>query len=282
MQKYSLTDETYNIHNSEHYKVSLQILPDSFSYVVLDSVRKKYIILKHILISEKENLYDELCKLFESEELLSAPLQSFRTFVFTEKTTLIPSAFSLKEKTSQLLSFNYGENTNLIFQNCSTPFDATLAYSIPSEIIELLNKNKCSAIYPHALTLLSETHKICQQKDKQTGMVISILNNYAEIAIIENSKLLLFNSFPFKTVDDFSYYLVYLFDLFHFDKEKTPITISGITDKNDTRISAIEKFIKNTQYTKANSQHIYSYRFNEIPQHHFSNLFVLPYEDYKR
>ena len=85
MQKHSLTDETYNIHNSEHYKVSLQILPDSISYVVLDSVRKKYIILKHFPISEKENLFDELCKLFESEELFSVPLQSFRTFVFTEK-----------------------------------------------------------------------------------------------------------------------------------------------------------------------------------------------------
>ena len=282
MQKHSLIDETYNLHNSEHYQVSLQVLPDSISYVVLDSVRKKYILLKHFLISEKDTSFHELCKLFESEELLCAPLQSFRAFYYTEKTTLIPSAFSLKEKTGQLLSFNYGENSDLIFQNCSASFDATLAYSIPNDIIELLNKNKCFSIYPHALTILSETHKISQQKDKQTGMVVCLLNSFAEVAVIENSKLLLFNNFSFKTVDDLSYYLVYLYDLFHFDKEKTPITITGITEKNDIRITTLEKFIKTIQYTKSNSQHIYSYRFNEIPQHHFSNLFILPYEDYKR
>ena len=280
MNQISLIDETYNSLNAEHYNVTIQILPESISFSVLDTVRKKYVLLKNIPVEEEKQIPQELSKLFESEELFKSKIGNLRAFVFTEKTTIVPSAFSSKENTAKFLTFNFGDNSIYDFQSCKTPFEATLAYSIPREIVELLNNKNCFSIYPLALTLLNEAYKI--SKSNQQSVTLNLLNNYAQLAVVVDGKLMLFNIFPYKTVEDLSYFIVYLYDLFNLDKEKVSLTISGITEKNDKRIVNIQQFIKEVQFSKTNSQYIYSYRFNEIPQHQYSNHFILPYEDYKR
>lgn len=282
MHPISLIDETYSPLNAEHYNVTLQLLPESISYSILDTVRKKYVLLKDIPVEDEKLIPQELAKLFETEELFSSKTGNIRALVFTEKTTIVPSAFSLQENTAKFLSFNFGEHTCSDFLRCKTPFEATLVYSIPGEIIETLTNKNCISIYPHALTLITEAFKNSKLKDNQQCMTICVLNKFVQIAIVIEGKLMLFNIFPYKTIEDLSYFIVYLYDLFNLDKEKIPLTVSGITEKNDKRISHIQQFIKVIQYTKTSSQFIYSYRFNEIPQHHYSNHFILPYEDYKR
>jgi hypothetical protein len=282
MNSISLIDETFNSLNAEHYYVTLQILPESISFSVLDSVRKKYILLKNLPLEDEKLIPQELSKLFESEELFQSKIGNLRTIIFTEKTTIVPTAFSSKDNTSKLLSFNFGENVNQDFQSCKTPFEATLAYSIPNEIVDFLSNKNCTCVYPLALTLLSEAFKISKLKDNQQVVIINFLNYFAQVAIVIDGKLMLFNIFPYKAIEDLSYFIVYLYDLFNLDKEKVTLSVSGITEKNDKRITHIQQFIKEVQFSKTNSQYIYSYRFNEIPQHHFSNHFILPYEDYKR
>jgi hypothetical protein len=282
MYSISLIDETFNSLNAEHYNVTIQILPESISFSVLDSVRKKHVLLKNIHIEDEKLILQEISNLFESEELFKSKMGSLRAIVFTEKTTIAPAAFSSKENTTKLLAFNFGENMNQDFQSCKTPFEASLAYSIPNEIVEFLSNKNCTFIYPHALTLLTEAFKNSKLKENLQGVTLNLLNHFAQVAIVIEGKLMLFNIFPYKTIEDLSYFIVYLFDLFNLDKEKVILTVSGITEKNDSRITHIQQFIKEVQFSKTNSQYIYSYRFNEIPQHHFSNHFILPYEDNKR
>ena len=269
MQQLSLIDETFNSLNSEHYKLTIQILPDGYSYTMLDSVRKKYVLLKHYQINKSENSLIDLISVINKDDLLKLKFDSSRAFVFTKEATIFPNSFLQKDKTSHYTNFNFGESKNSEDFVCKSSFDSNIAFSIPNSIKEVLSSLNCAIFYPHAITVLFEAQKDCLQKDNLSGVYLALLNNNAQIVVIKDSKLQLFNTFHFQTDEDLCYFIVYLFDLFQFDKENIPVIISGITQKNDTRIIKIEQFIKKIQYSKSSSQFIYSYRFNEIPQHHF-------------
>lgn len=277
----SLIDETFNSLNSEHYKLTLQILPDGYSYTMLDSVRKKYVLLKHFKISNSENSLNEIISLINNDELLKLKFENSRAFIFTNKVTIFPNSFSQKDKISHFTNFNFGESNNSEDFVCKSSFDSNMAFSIPNSIKEVLSSINCTLFFPHAITVILEAQKECLQKESVSGIYLNLLNNNAQIVVIKDNKLQLFNIFPFQTDEDLCYFMVYLFDLFKFDKENIPVTVSGIIQKNDSRITKLEQFIKKIQYSKSSSQYIYSYRFNEIPQHHFSNLFIMPYEDNK-
>ncbi|MBI5538559.1 MAG: DUF3822 family protein [Bacteroidia bacterium] len=281
MKQISLIDETFNSLNSEHYIVTVQLLPDSLSYVVFDSVRKKYVLLKYIPYNNLENNYGELKSIVENEPFLKSKLEGIRAFIFTKDATIIPDSFLQKDKISHFTSFNFGDSDYSENMVCKSSFESNIAFSLPSQINEVLRSINCNTVYPLATTVLTEAHKDCLQKDNLSGLYINLLKNHVQVVVIKDSKLQLFNIFNYQTDDDFCYYILYLFDLFQFDKEKVPVTISGITQKNDSRIVKLEQFLKKLQYSKSNSKFVYSYRFNEIPQHHFSNLFIMPYEDNK-
>ncbi len=282
MQQISLIDETFNILNYEHYKTTLQILPDSISFTILDSIRKKHVLLNHYQLDNSENFNDTIMSIFSESEILKSNFEDFRIFVFSKNVTIIPNTFFNLERCNEYLKFNSGEeNTNNIF-SCDTSFESTLAFSLNLETNNLLSTLNYKTLYHHASSLLKEAQIICLQKEIFSGVLINILSQYVEVAVIKDNKLELFNVFQYQTENDLCYYLVYLFDLFKFDKEKCPIVISGIIKKNDSRIIKVEEFFKKIQYSKTSTQHVYSYRFNEVPQYYFSNLFVIPYEDSKR
>lgn len=282
MQQISLIDETFNLLNSEHYKITLQILPDCISFTILDTIRKKYVLLNHYQLENPENFNDILKPIISNNEILKSNFEDFRIFVFSANVTIIPKVFSNSEKNQDYLKFNFGEeNINNGFV-CDSAFDSMLSYNISQEINEAISTINRKVVFPHASSILKEAQIVCLQKEIFNGVFLSIMPQYIEVVVVKDSKLELFNIFHYQTDDDFCYYLVYLFDLFKFDKEKNPIVISGIIKKNDSRIVKAEEFFKKIQYSKASTQFIYSYRFNEVPQHHFSNLFIIPYEDNKR
>ncbi|OFX29118.1 MAG: hypothetical protein A2X08_01415 [Bacteroidetes bacterium GWA2_32_17] len=281
MQQISLIDETFNLLNSEHYKITLQILFDSFSFTIFDSVRKKHILLNHYQLENSENFNDVLKPLISDNEILKSNFDDFRIFVFTNNIVIIPSSFSNQDKNNDYANFNFNENNSKSFF-CKSSFDTIINYSISKEINDLLATIKYKTLYPHAISILKEAQIVSLQKNIINSLFVCVLHKFIEIVAIKNNELQLFNVFQYQNDDDFCYYLNYLFELFKFDKEKVPIIFSGITKKNDSRISKAEQFFKKIQYSKSNTQYIYSYRFNEIPQHHFSNLFIMPYEDNKR
>jgi len=90
MQQISLIDETFNLLNSEHYKITLQILFDSFSFTIFDSVRKKHILLNHYQLENSENFNDVLKPLISDNEILKSNFGDFRIFVFTNNIVIIP------------------------------------------------------------------------------------------------------------------------------------------------------------------------------------------------
>lgn len=281
MKQISLIDETFNSLNSEHYLVTIQLLPDSISYVAFDSVRKKYVLLKYIPCNIVENNFEELKSIVSNESFLKSKLEGIRAFVFSKDTTIIPDSFLQKDKISHFTSFNFGESDYSENMVCKSAFESNIVFSLPSQINEVFKSINCNSIYPLATTVLTEANKDSLQKDNMSGVYLNLLKNNVQVVVINYSKLQLFNIFNYQTDEDFCYYILYLFDLFQFDKDKVPVTISGITQKNDSRIVKLEQFIKKLQYSKSNSKFVYSYRFNEIPQHHFSNLFIMPYEDNK-
>ncbi len=282
MQQISLIDETFNIHNSNHYKLTIQCIKDGFSYVVFDTIRKKFIVLKHFYFKNNQHQQEELPSVFEKEDILKAPFENIKVYVFTDRATIIPKAFSSKEKTEQFINFNFGENSSARFRQCLAPFDTILAFSLPVDICNLLDSIQCHTFFPHAVSVLNEAYKNKHLKENFTGLFIHIVSDFAQVVVVKSGNLLFFNIFPFKTSDDLCYFLLYLYESFDLDKEKDTISVSGIIQKNDEKIKALERFFKNINFSKVDSHFIYSYRFNEIPQHHFSNLFIPEYENYQR
>lgn len=271
----SLIDETFNFHNSEHYKLTIQFIPDGFSFVILDTVRNKFVCLKHSDFKSKDELKDLLIQ----DELLKLNYQSSKAYVFSEKTTLIPEPFFSNQKLGQFIDLTMGDVDQGIINQSKAAFDTCLAYSMPNEIHGFIQDLNIQKTVPLSHSLLSAAFKNKLIKEKYTGVFLHLVKDFAQIVVVESGNLLFFNVFPYNTTEDLCYFVLYVFETFKLDKSAIDIIISGIVPKNDPKIKFLSGFFKKIDFALSEKQYIYSYRFNEVPQHFFSNLFLNINED---
>lgn len=281
-EQISLIDETYNPHNTEQYKITIQVLPGSLTCTLFDDIRKKHVLLRHFVNQGSQNDYGEIISQIDEAGLLKESYCYSRIYIFTEKVLIIPSAFFSEEKAGKISGCYTGEGSNEINLHCLSPFNTVLSYNINKVLYDFLSAGKHVSIFPYAFSVLNAAYRNSVTKQKFTGMLLNILNGYIQVAVLKLGSLMLFNTFSYSSPDDLSYYIVYLFGLFELDKERDAVIISGIIEKNDERIRNLESFLRAIQFSRLETRYIYSYRFNEFPQHWFSNLFISFDEDNRR
>jgi hypothetical protein len=116
---------------------------------------------------------------------------------------------------------------------------------------------------------------ISKSVSEKTKITAFIHSDYIDIAVTESHRLLLLNSFKYKTDADIAYYILLLFEQFNLNGEMNELYLCGIIDRNSKSIGNLQKYIKHIKFDHLPEDYTYSYTFNKIPQHWFSNLFRL-------
>ncbi|MCO6564387.1 MAG: DUF3822 family protein [Apibacter sp.] len=170
------------------------------SYIVNNE--KKIIHYESILTQgDKETIQNKLLK----NNFFNTKCNFLDLTLLNDKFTLIPHEF-FEERTAEMflnLNVPHLENMGIRF-NLIPNFDLVLVFYYP-EIIEALFTSFSDKIrISHTgFKFLSKINKDLYKN----GYFIQIYDNYFEISIIEEEKLILYNIYPYKIVDDIEYFL---------------------------------------------------------------------------
>lgn len=277
-----LTDETLDINLTFTYHLLIQTGLNGLSYCILDSTRNKYIALKHFCFDKKvsgDNVHNEIKKILDTEEYLRKKYKSARLIYISEKSTLVPAALFNVENSIKYFKFNHNINSSdKILYNKLMNAGSFNIFSLPENIIRFLNEHIPGIRYFHQATPFIENSLInFKVKKKQNRYVnINVSNSFFDIVVIGNEGLILYNSFSWSNEEDFTYFIMYIYEHLKLNPEEVQLSFSGNITKGSALYDHIKQFVRNISFTKRNRNFIYSYTLSDIPHHSYTNLLSLP------
>lgn len=278
MQDFAFVDETLDINLTQSYFLSIQVNLDGLSFCILDPVREKYIALHHTTFTRDlifDDYLDKLEKYIQNTELLNHKFKAVKLIWLSGKNTLIPNSYFDKNKLKSYFEFNQKLNDlDEIHYNELKYVDAYSVFVLPNQVANIFSKQFHNITYYNQQIPFIE-RSLYKHHTESKKVIVNINTDFIDICIIEDSKLLLYNNFVYKTETDILYFILYVFDQFNLDTQHTELFLNGQIEKNSTLYNQLHKFIKQLKFDKLPAEFSYSYTFNKVPAHAFTNLFNL-------
>ncbi|VAW25876.1 FIG032012: hypothetical protein, partial [hydrothermal vent metagenome] len=122
----------------------------------------------------------------------------------------------------------------------------------------------------HASTILIEKLLNVYKNTEEVIFFINVTKTNFDIVVFKNKKLELFNSFHFKTKEDFIYYVLFITEQLNLNPEEFKLVLLGDIEKNSDVYNILYQYIRNiTFFSPANFPSILK---NISPHSHFTLL----------
>lgn len=274
MHELNLIDDTFDLNNAPEYHLSIQVGLDGFSFCILDILRKKYLVLRHIpfVVGKSQFLPKKMEAIFDSEQKLNATFQSVSVTYSTNKATLLPKSFPESDLFIKIASLTNDISKNEdIGVNGLTGFNQQLIFSYPKEMLVLLNSKYTEFSFRHkSVPLLASAAE--QRNEKKNTLVVNFEKQYVRMIVLKGMQMELYNSFYFKNEADFLYYTLNICHTLHIDPESDELLIGGYVADDSIYIRQLKKYISNVYFMKPPSGFNYSNTFDKVQKHQFVSL----------
>ncbi|MFO7830096.1 MAG: DUF3822 family protein [Bacteroidales bacterium] len=278
MQNFAFVDETLDINLTQSYYLSIQVGLNGLSFCILDPVRNKYIALEHQNFKSNQLFEDYLKDVedyIEKNELLSQQYKKTKLIWLSTKNILVPNDFFDASKLKQLVEINHQlDDLDEIHFKSLKYNDIVSAFIVPNLIATLfLKKYPQIEFYNQQLPFIN--HIIQKHHSEQIRSFINIQEDFFELAVTKNGQILIYNSFNYTTANEMVYFILFALEQKKIDHKNTELVVSGFLDKKSEAYQALKKFIKIVKFDQLPDDFTYSYTFNKIPHHTYTNLFNL-------
>ena len=276
MKNISEKTPTFNINKTSTYNLSIQISQWGFTYCILDSYSKEYVAVKHAgygMELSDENLYDKIKQHITSDACMGKSYKSVDMIFVTRKSVLIPNAIFDKTKLKELTKVNFEVTDKEEIQfNKLKAISACNVFVIPSYITTLMVNMFPEINFYHEATPFIEN--IIKNGSEETTVSVNFYYDFIEIAVTEKGKVLLYNTFGYKTPEDVLYSISSVMTKLKLNK-KTAVRLSGYLDKDSETFNLLYKYLANVSFITLGED--LKYPFEEVmPGHTFFNMMTLP------
>ena len=136
-------------------------------------------------------------------------------------------------------------------------------------INNFLIDNVGSFDYKHANSILVEKILDNSRNNDEKKMVVNFNPDHFEVIVVQNQKLLFFNSFEYQTPEDFLYYLLFTAEQSNLNPEIFPLELLGTIDQNDPFYAIAYKYIRNISFLDVSTlQQKNSFSLKENQKHY--------------
>jgi len=242
-----------NITSKNYKKLSIQISLNGFSFCCFDTLNNTITAFNEVnfdasqkKISKIEDLYIASFKNYPElketyDEILVIHNNNLSTFV---PTPLFDENFL----------GSYLQYTTKVFETDFFTFDQISNYEMHSVYIPYVNINNFlidtvgSFDYKHVNSILVEKILEGSKNNDDKKMVVNFNPDHFEVIVVQNQKLLLFNSFEYNTPEDFLYYLLFTAEQLSLNPESFQLELLGTINKNDPFYAIAYKYIRNISF----------------------------------
>jgi len=281
MESFSIFDKSFDLHKTKHYVLALQLSNYDISFCILDTVWKKYLALKHISFDRKmenEEIEIELNSLFKMESCLNKTYKKVSVMYITSRYTFVPEVFYQKENMFAYYAFNQNVvEREDILENHIPKCESMVLYGLPSKTNEIINEQFANPIIFHqSCSLLNNLlQPLDATQNDVLNLSVSVYRDSFDVVVYQGDKLKLYNTFSYKTENDFVYFIMFVLEKMKMNPRKTDVKICGSIQNTSNRFKLLSKYIKSIQFIDTKEQVLYSEKFVNIQPHFFSNLLNL-------
>jgi hypothetical protein len=232
-------DKSYCLTENKKYRLSIQVSLNGFSFCIYDFDRQKYVVLKHCAYSENIVDFDiwveEINRIADKVIENLAPLTTPVKCLFTSrKNVLIPkSIFSENNIKSHISFFFQLDELDEIHYRYIPEIEAYCCFALPSPVVsKIIARFGKTEFYNQAYCVIRRADNY------KTGMKIVFCDNFMDISIFRDNKLILNNSFEIFDIKDIIYFISAISD--KFDAKNIPIYMLG--NISNREIKKLKKF----------------------------------------
>jgi len=248
-----------------------------FSFTLFDSEQNKFVGFFNFPFekSTDDSPSQQLNNLLTEFEWLKSSFSDVNFIVSNSYSTLVPLPLFEREKASIYLEFNQNkpENSEVgvdILKNNTAATVYFLPEGLKSNLIDIWPNATIIHSASALLEILAINYKNLSD-DKQ--VFINVGEDRFELVYFKKNRLHFYNSFKYKTKEDFIYFILAAFEQLSVNPEEVQLTLLGTIDKSGKLYEIVYSYIRKINFIDRNENFTYSYVLDELQPHFYYDLF---------
>jgi hypothetical protein len=227
----------------------LQISLTDVSFRINDTLRNRVEHLKRIpLVNVATPIQIEasLKKILQEQEELLSKFDDIEVLHNNNLVTFVPSVLFDEKHLSNYLQYN-----TKVFESDFYTFDTIQNHEMNAIYIPYININNFlidhfgTFNYKHSFTIIVKKVLDLSKNIDQTILHVHCQQSNFQIIAVKNQKLLLFNTFDYKTPEDFIYHLLFTIEQLQLNPETVLLNIFGLVSKESNLYKIAYTYIRN-------------------------------------
>lgn len=227
----------------------LQVSLTDVSFCIKDTLRNKIETVQRFAfdaVSNPNQMEDSLNKVFNAIPELKASFDEITVLHNNNLLTFVPSVLFDERYLSSYLQYN-----TKVFESDFYTHDVISNYEINTVYIPYVNINNYlidhfgSFNYRHSFSVLVKKALDYSKNIDEPQLYVHIQKENFQIIAVKNQKLLLFNTFDYKTEEDFIYYLLFTAEQLNLNPETLQLKLIGNINADSDLYKIAYKYIRN-------------------------------------
>ncbi len=248
-QNTSVIDKMYR-------KLAIQVSLNGLSFATFDTLMNKPLQLQKIdlgKVNVTSKIEDLFAEAFKKNPELKAGYDEVVIVHSNNLSTFVPTALFDEEYLGSYLQFN-----TKVFETDFFAYDELGNYEMNNVYIPYVNLNNYfidqfgTFDYKHSNTILVNKLLDLSKNNEERKMFVHISDTHFEIVVIQNQKLQLYNTFEYKTPEDFIYYILFTSEQLFLNPENFKLELLGKIAEGDALYEIAYKYVRHTSLFDVN------------------------------
>ncbi|WP_242132440.1 DUF3822 family protein [Aestuariivivens marinum] len=270
-----MTQKSNTQQKPTNYKLSIQISLSGLSFCILQEETNTIIELKDFKFDKKLNpleVLDFLKQQFGNEQSLNQSFSSVCVIHTNELSTLVSKALFNEDCLADYLKFNAKIlKSDFIDYDILSNLDIINVYVPYVNINNFIYDSFGAFTYKHFSTVLIESILSKEKSGNDSKVYVHVESNHFEIVVTNQGQLILYNTFDYKTKEDFIYYILFTYEQLKLNPETHTLILLGNISKTNELYDIAYKYIRHIDFGSGIDNH----RFNEKLSQKHSNFIIL-------
>jgi len=262
-----------SIVSKNYKKLSLQVALNGLSFCIFDTLHNSVKEIQEVKFNHTQSLEDQLWRTFVDYPQLTRTYDEIVVLHDNNLNTFVPKSLFQEEAIGSYLQYS-----TKVFETDFFAFDEMEPYDMNNVHVPYVNVNNFlvdqfgSFDYKNVNSVLvAKLLDFSKNKiDKQ--VYVHLQETHFEIVVTNQSKLLLYNSFEYKTPEDFVYYLLFTMEQLQLNPETIQVNLLGKIAENDACFDIAYRYIRHIALLDVSDVAFRLSVKNEEALHHFTLL----------
>lgn len=273
----SFIDEAFDQKNVANYQILIQTGNDGLIVTVFDKIKNKFIAFEYYSFQSTFN-FDVIADLFDialkESKIINLNYSRVTCVIINNLSTIVPSALFDEDRKKTYLKFNSAlQGNEFVMTDHLTNLDAKNIFALPFSLKAKLDSVYKNVTYHHFSSGLIENILAQNKNQPKKKLLIHIQPTHFETIVIENKKLLFYNTFQHHSAEDFIYYLLFVCEQLQLNPENIETVILGELEKNSAIYTLANKYIRNLKFGERSDDFDFSYQLQTFPKHFYFSIF---------